>query len=118
MSTLVHPASSTKLQHARTDPGRRCKLSYLWLGVAVERVRDPEALAAVAPAARLVVVDLRLREALDALDRLRAAAPGVHSIGFIDHENVDAMEAASAHGCRTVVSKRKFASSLPALLAG
>ena len=88
------------------------------LGVAVERARDPEALAAVAPAARLVLVDLRLRDALDALDRLRAAAPDVRSVGFIDHENVDAMEAASAHGCRTVVSKRKFASSLPELLAG
>jgi CheY-like chemotaxis protein len=88
------------------------------LGVAVERARDPEALAAVAPGARLVLVDLRLRDALDALDRLRTAAPDVRSVGFIDHENVEAMEAASAHGCRTVVSKRKFASSLPELLAG
>ena len=88
------------------------------LGVTVERARDAEALAAVAPAARLVLIDLRLREALDALDRLRAAAPDVRSVGFIDHENVEAMETASAHGCRTVVSKRKFASSLPELLAG
>ena len=88
------------------------------LGVTVERARDPEALAAVAPAARLVLVDLRLGDALDALDRVRAAAPDVRSVGFIDHENVDAMERASAHGCRTVVSKRKFASSLPELLAG
>ena len=88
------------------------------LGVVVERARDPEALAAVAPAAPVALVDLRLPDALDALDRLRAAAPDVRSVGFIDHENVEAMEAASAHGCRTVVSKRKFASSLPELLAG
>jgi DNA-binding NarL/FixJ family response regulator len=88
------------------------------LGVVVERARDPEALAAVAPAARVALVDLRRPDALDALDRLRAAAPDVRSVGFIDHENVEAMEAASAHGCRTVVSKRKFASSLPELLAG
>jgi len=87
------------------------------LGVAAEQVRDAEALAARAPAARLALVDLRRPDALDALDRLRAAAPELRSVGFIDHENVTAMETASAHGCRTVVSKRKFASSLPELLA-
>src|SRR5689334_4692415 len=45
------------------------------LGVAAEQVRDAEALAARAPAARLALVDLRRPDALDALDRLRAAAP-------------------------------------------
>ena len=87
------------------------------LGVAVERARDPEALAAVAPAARLAVVDLRRPDALDALERLRAVAPDIRSVGFIDHENVAAMGAASERGCGTVLSKRKLASDLPALVA-
>jgi len=87
------------------------------LGVAAERAGDPAALAAAARSARLAVVDLRRPDALDALDRLRATAPDVRAVGFIDHENVDGMEAARARGCGTVLSKRKFAASLPDVLA-
>lgn len=88
------------------------------LGLTVEKARDAATLSAGARTARIAVVDLRLPDALGALDRL-AADPktrAVRSIGFIDHENVDAMRAAAAHGCGTVLSKRRFASELAALL--
>jgi CheY-like chemotaxis protein len=88
------------------------------LGVGVERAVDAEALALGARGARLVIVDLRLPEAEEALARVAAdpAAAGARTVGFVDHENVAAMEAARARGCGTVVSKRKFSSELPALL--
>jgi hypothetical protein len=35
----------------------------------------------------------------------------------VDHENVEAMRAASGRGCGTVLSKRKLASDLPELVA-
>ncbi len=89
------------------------------LGIPVERAPDDATLPDAASGARLVIVDLRLPEALSALDRL-AADPrtrSVPSVGFVDHENVDMIRAAAARGCRSVLSKRRFAAELPALLA-
>jgi hypothetical protein len=90
------------------------------VGVEVERAADPAGLAALAAAgARLAIVDLRRGDALAALERL-AADPGmrdVRTVGFVDHERVDAMESARAHGCAVVLSKRRFATDLPGLLA-
>ena len=89
------------------------------LGVAVQGVRDPAELPAAARGARLVILDLRLAGALEALERL-ARDPdtsGVASVGFIDHERVDVMETAAALGC-TALAKGKFSSDLPRLLAG
>ena len=88
------------------------------LGVDVERAADAEALGLAAREARLVIVDLRLPEAEEALARVVAdpASAGARTVGFVDHENVAAMEAARARGCGTVLSKRKFSSELPALL--
>jgi DNA-binding NtrC family response regulator len=89
------------------------------LGVTAERVADAEALARAAGDARLAIVDLRLPDALDALAAL-AAGPrtrALRSIGFVDHENVAMMKEAAARGCGTVLSKRRFAAELPALLA-
>ena len=89
------------------------------LGVSVESAADPEALVAAARSAKLVIVDLRRPDALRALELLAAdpATAAVESVGFIDHENVAAMGAASERGCGTVLSKRKLASDLPALVA-
>ena len=87
------------------------------LGISAARVADPAALAAVGPEVHLAIVDLRRPDALDALDRLATAGHDVVSVGFVDHENVAAMEAARAHGCQTVLSKRKFATALPELVA-
>ncbi len=87
------------------------------LGVTAERAADPAALTAAAAGARLVIVDLRRPDALAALDLLADAAHEVRSVGFVDHENVAAMEAARVRGCGSVLSKRKFASALPELIA-
>ncbi len=86
------------------------------LGLEVERAADAAGLHAAAREARLVIVDLRLPEALDALGRLAAdpATAGVRVVSFVDHEEVEAMR---ARGRGTVLAKGRFASELPALLA-
>ena len=95
-------------------------------GVTVQAVRDPAAWAAAARTARLAIVDLRLPVALDALRALAAevgevgevgsSAPSVRTVGFIDHERTDVMDAARAAGCADVMAKGQFANALPKLL--
>ena len=90
------------------------------LGLTVQGLRDPTALVAAAAAgAKLVIVDLRVPVALDALAALAAdpAASAVPSIGFIDHELTDVMDAARGRGCGQVMAKGQFSTSLPRLLA-
>jgi hypothetical protein len=90
------------------------------LGVSAAPVRDRSGLpAAVADGARLMIVDLRLPEALDFLSALAAepAAASLATVGFVDHEKVELMEAARARGCKEVLTKGQFAHSLPRLLA-
>jgi AmiR/NasT family two-component response regulator len=89
------------------------------LGLTVQGTRDPQALAAAARQARLVIVDLRVPSALDALDALAAddVARAVPSVAFIDHERTDVMDAARAKGCGEVMAKGQFANTLPKLLA-
>jgi hypothetical protein len=86
------------------------------LDVRAERAPDAAAFAS-ASEARLAIVDLRRPDAMDALDRIAQTGHEVTTVGFVDHENVAAMDAARARGCRTVLSKRKFASTLPELIA-
>jgi CheY-like chemotaxis protein len=90
------------------------------LGLDAARAAGPAEAQEAARGADLVILDLRLPEALDALDRLAADAStaSVPSVGFVDHENVDTMREATARGCGTVLSKRRFAAELPALLSG
>jgi len=88
-------------------------------GLSVQSVREPAALVAGATAdAKLIIVDLRLPAALDALSALAAdpAASRVPSVGFIDHEKTDVMDAATARGCGQVMAKGQFANGLPRLL--
>ena len=89
------------------------------VGVDVEPFRDPVQLAAAAKTAKLVIIDLRLPEAMRALELIAADpdAKNVSSVGFIDHEKVDLMEQASAKGCKKVLAKGRFTSELPALVA-
>jgi hypothetical protein len=84
-------------------------------GVTVQAVRDPAAWAAAAREAKLAIVDLRLPAALEALDALAGA--GVRTVGFIDHEKIEVMDAARAKGCADVMAKGQFANALPKLLA-
>ena len=86
-------------------------------GVSIQSVREPAAWAAAAREAKLAIVDLRLPTALAALDALAAGAPGVRTVGFIDHEKTDVMDAARAKGCTDVMAKGQFANALPKLLA-
>jgi DNA-binding NarL/FixJ family response regulator len=89
------------------------------LGLSLQGARAPAALATAAAAgARLVIVDLRLPAALDALAALAAdtAAAEVPSVGFVDHEHIEIMEAARLRGCGQVMAKGQFASALPRLL--
>jgi hypothetical protein len=91
------------------------------LGLTVQGAPDPAALArAAAAGARLAIVDLRLPQALAALDSLAAdpSAASVPRVGFIDHEKVEVMDEARAHGCGRVLTKGQFAKELPALLGG
>ena len=99
--------------------GARIEDAAAQLGLAAAKVRDADELPAAARGARVAIVDLRLADALRALDLLAAdpETTAVRTVGFIDHENVDVMRAASAHGCRTVLSKRRFANELAALLS-
>jgi len=89
------------------------------LGTEVQGTRTAEACVEAARGARLVVLDLRLPEALRALELL-AAAPetaGVRSVGFVDHERTDVMETARALGCGRVLAKGQLAAELPRLVA-
>jgi CheY-like chemotaxis protein len=88
------------------------------LGADVQPARSPEGLHAAAAAADLVIVDLRLPDALRALELLAAdpATAAVPSVGFVEHERLELMEAARARGCGTVFAKGVFARELPRLL--
>jgi hypothetical protein len=91
------------------------------VGLTIQGTRDPAALAAAAAGgAKLVVIDLRLPAALDALDALGAnpATKGIPSVGFIDHEKTEVMDTATARGCGQVMAKGQFANALPRLFAG
>jgi CheY-like chemotaxis protein len=90
------------------------------LGVEVRRAAGPAEAQEAARGAALVILDLRLPEALDVLDGLAgdAATATIPSVGFIDHENVETMRVATERGCGTVLSKRRFSLELPELLSG
>lgn len=89
------------------------------LGAEVEGTRRAEDCAAAARSARLVILDLRLPEALRALELIAAdpEAAAVRSVGFVDHERTDVMETAKALGCGRVLAKGQLAAELPRLVA-
>lgn len=88
------------------------------LGHETAACRDALSLAAMAREARLVIIDLRRPDALDALTHLRsdAATAEVPAVGFCDHERADLMESAHRAGCSLVLAKGKFSSDLRRLL--
>jgi CheY-like chemotaxis protein len=92
----------------------------LGLGHTVAAARDPAALTEAARDAGMVILDLRLPTALDALARLRADAitSTIPAVGFCDHERVELMEQARLAGCQQVLAKGKFSSDLRHILAG
>ncbi|MCA1663167.1 MAG: hypothetical protein LC659_02640 [Myxococcales bacterium] len=82
------------------------------LGLDVQAVRAAGEVATATATARVLIVDLRRPDALEALD---AAAPSAKKIGFVDHERTDLIDAARARGC-VALAKGKFSSDLPRLL--
>jgi hypothetical protein len=89
------------------------------VGLDVEPFRDPQGLASAARSAKVVILDLRLPNALEALELIAQdpEAKDVLSIGFIDHEKEDVMSAAAARGCKRVLAKGRFSNELGMLLA-
>jgi DNA-binding NarL/FixJ family response regulator len=87
--------------------------------ISVAAIKDPAALPAPGPETRLVILDLRLPEALPLLALLARSAShqGLKTIGFVDHERTDVMDAARAAGCSDVMAKGQFSNQLPKLLA-
>ncbi len=85
-------------------------------GVTIQPAREPAAFAAAAREAKLAIIDLRLPTALAALEALGGGG-NVRTVGFIDHEKTDVMDAARARGCSDVMAKGQFANALPKLLA-
>jgi hypothetical protein len=85
-------------------------------GVSVQATRDPAAFAEAARVAKLAIVDLRLPVAAAALEALQALTPRPRTVGFVDHERTDVMDAARAQGAE-VMAKGQFANALPKLLA-
>jgi hypothetical protein len=84
------------------------------VGVTFQATRDPAAFGAAAREAKLAIVDLRLPTALDALAAAQGAA--ARTVGFVEHERTDVMDAARARGCADVMAKGQFANALPKLL--
>ena len=91
------------------------------IGVSVQGARDPAALAAAAArGAKLVIVDLRLPIALEALARwrpIRRRAAYRRSASSITRRPTS-WTSARAKGCGDVMAKGQFANALPKLLAG
>lgn len=92
-------------------------------GLTVQATRDVAGFAAAARDAKLAIVDLRLDDALEALGHVTTATGtptdasglGPKTVGFIDHERTDVMDAARARGCHEVMAKGQFANTLPRL---
>ncbi|MSP62456.1 MAG: hypothetical protein EXR72_19410 [Myxococcales bacterium] len=87
------------------------------LGVDVSGARDVAALCLCAVGADLVIIDLRLPAAMEALGRLRgdAATSEVPTVGFCEHERLDRMAEARAAGCTHVLAKGRFSTELKSL---
>lgn len=83
-------------------------------GLTVQSAREPAAFAAAAREAKLAIVDLRLPTAGEALTALQALSPRPRTVGFVDHERTDVMDAARAQGAE-VMAKGQFANALPKL---
>jgi CheY-like chemotaxis protein len=93
------------------------------LGVTVAAIKRsaadaPADLSGLGPATRLVILDLRLPDALELLDQVRAhpTHKDVPLVGFVDHEKIEVMDLARARGCTQVMAKGQFANALPRLL--
>jgi DNA-binding NarL/FixJ family response regulator len=67
---------------------------------------------------QLVIVDLNARGApVQAIERVRAIAPGLPLIAFLSHVQTDLAQQARAAGCTQVMPRSQFARDLATILA-
>src|SRR5215470_2744494 len=70
------------------------------------------------PAPALVIFDLNAKSfPLEAVERLRAAQPGVRVVGFLSHVQTDLAAKAQSAGFDEVMPRSKFSMQLPQILA-
>ena len=89
------------------------------LGVDLRTCATPDALAAEIgrQTPQLVVVDLNARvDAMEAIQRVRAADGSIPLIGFLSHVQVELAERARAAGCSNVMPRSKFTRELATIL--
>jgi len=75
-------------------------------------------LEVVDEATELVLVDLQAREAIEAVERVREAAPRAQVIAFGPHVAEDSLEAARTAGADVVMTRGAFVRELGALVRG
>jgi hypothetical protein len=81
-------------------------------------VRDPESLAAaVGPGTRLVLVDLQVSGALQAVQALSDRPAGTRIVAWGPHVMEEALAAARAAGADVVLPRGAFVKALPQLVA-
>lgn len=81
-------------------------------------VRDPEALAAVVgPGTRLVLVDLQVSGALQAVEALADRPAGIRLVAWAPHVMEGALAAARDAGADIVMPRGAFVKALPQLVA-
>jgi len=89
------------------------------LGVDLRTCATSDAIAAEISreSPRLVVVDLNAHaNALEAIQRVRAANHSIPLIGFLSHVQVELAERARAAGCSNVMPRSKFTRELATIL--
>lgn len=84
-------------------------------GVAITIVRDAAALAD-APPATMLMADLNLPGAIDAVSNWAAANAGRPVVGFAAHTDATTISAARAAGIGNVLARSAFVTQLPSML--
>jgi len=89
------------------------------LGLEVKVASNADSLLALLdPPPALVIVDLNAKSApLDAVERLRAAQPGLRVVGFLSHVQTDLAAKAQSVGFSEVMPRSRFSLQLPEILA-
>jgi len=88
------------------------------LGVELKVGANADALVGLLePPTQLVIVDLNSRnQPIQAVERLRAAAPGLPIVGFLSHVQRDLAAQAQTAGCSEVMPRSAFTQRLAEIL--
>lgn len=86
------------------------------LGVEVVTVRSGAPAEGGSPASDLILVDLGLQGATEAIARLRAERKDTRIVAFVRHDDVDSIRAAREAGASDVLARSAFVQRLPSIL--